>query len=71
MGMKPSPNNAVRFYYWGEEFAKGDLRDCSNPFGFDSVRLNLLGMDDYDPTKPKLMQWNGVEKAMTGDVIVC
>ena len=69
MGMKPSPYNAVRFYYWGEEFAKGNLRDCSNPFGFDEVKLNLPGMDSYDPTKPKLIKWNSVEQAMTGDVI--
>ncbi|KAI2511897.1 hypothetical protein MHU86_2413 [Fragilaria crotonensis] len=33
MGMRPSPYNAVRFYYWAEEFAKGNLRDVSNPFG--------------------------------------
>ena len=32
MGMKPSPYNAVRFYYWGEEFAKGNL-------------LNVIGND--------------------------
>ncbi len=44
MGMRPSPYNAVRFYYWGEEFAKGDLRDLDNPFGFDQVILNLPGM---------------------------
>ena len=25
MGMKPSPYNAVRSYYWAEEFAKGEI----------------------------------------------
>ena len=34
MGMKPSPYNAVRFYYWGEEFSRGNLRDLTNPFGY-------------------------------------
>ena len=59
MGMKPSPYNAVRFYYWGEEFAKGDLRNViDNPFGFDGVILNLPGMDSYDTLKPKLQKWN-------------
>ena len=48
MGMKPSPYNSVRFYYWGEEFAKGDLRDPLNPFGSDLVSLNLPGMSSYD-----------------------
>jgi hypothetical protein len=69
MGMKPSPYNAVRFYYWGEEFVKGDLRDLSNPFGFDEVILNLPGMENYDTLKPKLSKWNSVAKAVSGEVI--
>ena len=70
MGMKPSPYNAVRFYYWGEEFAKGNLRDTSNPFGFYQVMLNLPGMEEsYDTLKPKLIKWNSVLKAAAGDVI--
>ena len=69
MGMRPSPYNAVRHYYWAEEFAKGDVRDTTNPFGFDKVILNLPGMDTYDTLKPKLMKWNSVTKAMSGDVI--
>ena len=49
MGMRPSPCNAVHFYYWGEEFAEGDLHDCDNPlFGYDAAKLNLPGMDSYD-----------------------
>jgi hypothetical protein len=31
MGMKPSPYyNAVRYFYWGEEFGRGNLRDENN-----------------------------------------
>ena len=69
MGMKPSPYNAVRFYYWGEEFAMGNLRDESNPFGFDRVILNLPGMDTYDTTKPKIMKWNSARNHMSGGVV--
>ena len=70
MGMKPSPFIAVRFYYWGEEFALGNLRESSNPFGFNCVVLNLPGMDSYDTTrKPKIMKWNSVIGCMAGDVI--
>ena len=54
MGMRPSPYNAVRFYYWGEEFAIGNLRSLTNPFGFDRVSLNLPGMESYDPTRQKV-----------------
>ena len=69
MGMRPSPYNVVRFYYWGEEFAIGNLRNLSNPFGFDGVTLNLPGMDSYDPTRPKLMKWNPKKNRMSGGVV--
>ena len=69
MGMKPSPYNAVRSYYWAEEFAKGDLRDSSNPFGFDSFSLNLPGMESYDTLKSKSLKWNSSLKMNAGDVV--
>lgn len=69
MGSKPSATNAVRFYDWGEEFAMGNLRDVTNPFGFDAIILNLPGLDTYDTTKPKLMKWNSVKNGMAGDVV--
>ena len=69
MGMKPSPYNSVRQYYWGEEFARGNPADENNPFGYDQVVLNLPGMDAYDPSVPKLMKWNSRLACMAGDVI--
>ena len=69
MGMKPSPYNAVRSYYWAEEFAKGDLHDTANPFGFDSFSFNLPGMDGYDTLKPKILKWNSKLQMNAGDVI--
>lgn len=70
MGMKPtSPYNAVQFYYWAEEFAMGDLRDASNPFGFDEIVLNLPGMEEYDPSKPKLIRWNSKTGSIAGGVV--
>jgi hypothetical protein len=39
MGMRPSPYNAVWFYYWGEEFAKENLCNPSNPFDIDKICL--------------------------------
>ena len=53
IGVKPTPYNAVRFYYWAEEFAKGSLQDRSNPFGFDTISLNLPGGEGYDTLKSK------------------
>jgi hypothetical protein len=69
MGMKPSPYNAVRHYYWGEEFARGNPTTLGNPFGYDKVILNLPGMESYDPTLPKLLRWNSLQSCMAGDVI--
>ena len=69
MGMRASPYNAVRYYYWAEEFAKGNLRDTSNPFGFDQVVLNLPGMESYDTLKPKLTKWNSKSMSMSGDLV--
>ena len=69
MGMRPSPYAAVRYYYWGEEFARGDPSEDNNPMGYDRVRLNLPGMDGYDPKWPKVMKWNSRLDNIAGDVI--
>jgi hypothetical protein len=69
MGMKPSPYNAVRFYFWGEELSRGNLRDLENPFGYDRVMMNLPGMETYDTTKPKVMKFNSAQDYVAGDVV--
>jgi hypothetical protein len=52
MGCKPSPFFVIHFYYWAEEFAKGKPMDPDNCLCWDSVKLNLPGDVDYDPTRP-------------------
>ena len=69
MGMRPSPYNAVRYYYWGEEFARGDRSTPTNPMGYDEIRLNLPGMSEYDPTLPKVMKWSTLTNTIAADVI--
>jgi hypothetical protein len=70
MGMKSSPYNAVRHYYWGEEFARGDTSDTlTNPFGYDQVILNLPGSEGYTPTAPKIYKWNSRRQCIPGDVV--
>ena len=74
MGMRPSPYNAVQHYYWGEEFARGNPSDKSNPMGYDRIRLNLPGMPHYDPAFPKVMKWrdgelNSEGGHIAGDVV--
>ena len=69
MGMRPSPYNAVRYYYWGEEFARGDPLDTNGPMGYDQIRLNLPGMGEFDPLLPKAMKWRSEVGVVAGDVV--
>lgn len=69
MGMKPSPYNSVRSYYFAEEFARGNPRIDSNPMRYDKVILNLPGSPDYDPSQPRVMKWNNIAEAIAGDVV--
>jgi hypothetical protein len=36
MGCKPSPYFAIRFYYWAEEFARGNHKDPDNKLRWES-----------------------------------
>ena len=74
MGMRPSPYLAIRHYYWGEEFARGNPRKIGNPMGYNRVRLNLPGMESYDPAFQKVMKWRDGPKGIqdgqvAGDVV--
>ena len=69
MGLRPSPYCAVRFYYWGEEFARGDPSKSDNPMRYDKIRLNLPGASDYDPKWPKVMKWVEDPGDLAGDVV--
>ena len=69
MGMRPSPFGAVRYYYWGEEVARGDPSETNNPMGYDCIRLNLPGMEGYDPEWPKVMKWVSDPGVVAGDAV--
>jgi hypothetical protein len=69
MGLKPSPYMAVRFYYFAEEFARGDRRAKNNPLRWDVVILNLPGDPNYDPSLPRVMKWNGSTNSIAGDIL--
>jgi hypothetical protein len=69
MGMKPSPYNAVRYFYLAEEFARGNPEDPKNALRYDKVVLNLPGSDDFDPTLPMVMKWNNEADQIAADVI--
>ena len=69
MGMKPSPYNAVRYFYWAEELARGNPEDSTNPFHYSEVTLNLPGMESYDPTSPHVFKWNSSVERIAGEVV--
>ena len=69
MGLTSSPYMAVRYYYFAEEFARGDRRATTNPLRWDSVRLNLPGDPLYDPSLPRVMKWNDETSSIAGDIL--
>jgi hypothetical protein len=69
MGLEPNPFMAVRFYYyWAEEFVKGNRRERDNPLRWDHVKLNLSGHPEYDPTFPRVMKWDEIIRNIAGDL---
>ena len=69
MEFRPSFYYAVRFYYWVEEFARGNPKQISNPLRWNKVILNLPGNPAYDPTLPRVMKWDKVINNITGDIM--
>jgi hypothetical protein len=37
--------------------------------GYDEVRLNLPGADDYTPTLPRVIKWNRKTSSIAGDFV--
>jgi hypothetical protein len=70
MGSRPSPYNAVLFYYLADEFIRGNPLDHSNPFYWDKVVLNLPGSKTVDPTRPKVMKWDSRNGWFSCDLVV-
>ena len=69
MGMKSSPYNAVRYFYWAEEFARGNPAEVNNALRYDKVVFNLPGMEGYDPSLPNVMKMNDLVDRIAGDVV--
>ena len=54
MGLRCSPYLAVKYFALASEIIKGNREDTSNVFHVKEVILNLPGMSNYDPSKPKV-----------------
>ena len=68
MGFKPSPELACRFYYFAEEFIRGNEKFPCNPLRWDKIILNLIGSKDYDPSLHSVMKWNDIANRIAGDI---
>ena len=69
MGMKSSPYNAVRYFYWAEEFARGNPAEVNNALRYNKVVFNLPGMEGYDPSLPNIMKMNDLVDRIAGNVV--
>jgi hypothetical protein len=52
MGLSSSPYVVVKSTHLADESALGDRHNLDNPFQWEYVRLNLPGMDHYNPHLP-------------------
>jgi hypothetical protein len=69
MGCTSSPFVAVRYVYWLDEMSRGNPCDPKNPFRYNCVRLNLPGMPEFDPSRPKVMKWDSVRGCVAADFV--
>lgn len=69
MGLKTSPEHAVRVYYLAEEFARGNHTQEDNPLRWDEVILNLIGNEDYKPLLPNVFKWDKRLKRIAGEIL--
>jgi len=70
MGFKMSPYNAGQAMLHVEEVIRGDPLDPSNPFGFDTVILNLPGMSTYNPSQPWVYKYRVGPAQLANDFFV-
>lgn len=68
MGLKFSPEHSVRYYYWSEEFARGDEENIDNPLCWHEIKLNIMGQDDFDPSLPNVVKWDSHRQRPAGDI---
>jgi hypothetical protein len=58
MALKPSPFNSVRFYYWGEEFARDNWLSANNPMRW--IQFDLIFQVPPPMCLISLMCLNGI-----------
>jgi len=68
MGFRPSPEWACRYYYFAEEFIRGNEEEKSNPLYWKNVVLNLIGNENFNPSLPSVYKWDDIAQQIAGEV---
>ena len=68
MGFKPSPEWACRYYYFAEEFIRGNEEEKTNPLYWKNVVLNLMGNKNFNPSLPSVYKWDDVAQQIAGEI---
>ena len=68
MGLKPSPVIAAKSYYIAEEFVRGREDDPCNPFFWDTLVLNAIGNEDFNPSLPWVFKFDSKRNLVAGDL---
>ena len=69
MGFKLSPHLAMQFLAIALETCTGDPLQTSNPFYWDSVKLNLPGLIAFNPSLSWIYECNRIASAVVGDFL--
>lgn len=69
MGIKSSPHGCVKMQTLGEEVIRGNPRQHSKPFFYDSIILNLPGSPTYDPCLAKVCKVTSYHGCTAGDMV--
>ena len=68
-GLTSSPELAAKFYYLAKEYVRGDHTAMNNPLRWDSVTLNLIGSENYNPSLANVFKWDKTDRRPAGDII--
>jgi hypothetical protein len=70
MGLRSSPFQCVQGMGIAEEVIRGNRHDPNNVFRWHSVVLNLLGSEDYDPSRPWVAKYQMEEGVLAADLFI-
>ena len=68
MGFRPSPEWSCRYYYFAEEFIRGNEEEKTNPLYWKKVILNLMGNENFNPALPSVYKWDDIASNIAGEV---